>query len=365
MNVSIVIDCSNGDCGKGKMVNSLVNSPDDLVIRFSGGPNAGHTVIYNGIKHTFSSFGSGTLKGAASYFDRNTLVCLSSLQIEKEILNEKGVSPRLTIHPLAKLITPYDVLVGQRREQQKKHGSCGKGIFTTEKRNLDGYQLYAIDLLCPKIFKEKLKNIGNLYYGVSDLNNVRINQEVDFFMFSYESFIKDSNLKVDAINLENYVDNHIIFEGSQGILLDKDHGIFPNVTYANTTSKNIFNNEEYKPFLDANINRTNIYYMTRCYQTRHGNGYMSNEDEEKPVLINTDQEINVTNPWQGNFRITELDYDLLNYSLFVDSIYSNPYGELKKNIVVTCGDQRPDFVFDESLIENKENYNFLYYPGAE
>jgi len=136
----------------------------------------------------------------------------------------------------------------------------------------------------------------------------------------------------------------LIMEGSQGIMLDMDHGIFPNVTYANTTSKNaleVLRN-------GMGILDTEIFYVTRCYQTRHGNGWMS--DEKGLDLINNEEEINKTNDWQGSLRIGKLDYSLLNYAMEVDNFYSFPF---RKNLVVTCLDQLPHFEFDYSQIKQR------------
>jgi adenylosuccinate synthase len=75
---------------------------------------------------------------------------------------------------------------------------------------------------------------------------------------------------------------------------------------------------------------------------------MSNRNEIK--LINNQDEINVFNEWQKDFKIGEMDYDLLNYSLDVDNIYSEG---IKKNLVVTCLDQRPDFKFEYTNLNTR------------
>jgi adenylosuccinate synthase len=162
---------------------------------------------------------------------------------------------------------------------------------------------------------------------------------------SIEMMIKD----YDYLNqFEN-----IIFEGSQGIMLDMSHGIFPHVTYGSTTSKNAL---EIIKKLDGftNTEQIEIYYITRCYQTRHGAGWMSNEDSI--TLTNTQDEINVYNEWQKNFRIGEIDYKLLKYAYSIDNLYSK---DIPKNLVVTCLDQRPGFEFEYNKIKTrfKQIYN--------
>jgi adenylosuccinate synthase len=150
--------------------------------------------------------------------------------------------------------------------------------------------------------------------------------------------------------------DNLIFEGSQGIMLDMNHGIFPNVTYANTTSKNAIEISK-----KLNIKDIEIYYVTRCYQTRHGIGWMSGKDLMGEV--NNPDETNVLGEWQGEFRIKEIDYDLLNYAIGIDNIYS---GGLPKNLVVTCLDQRTNFKFEyHKLVVNFNNIFNSFSPDSE
>ena len=96
-----------------------------------------------------------------------------------------------------------------------------------------------------------------------------------------------------------------------------------------------------------------MFYVTRCYQTRHGEGWMSNNI---PVeLINTEEEINKQNIWQGDFRTGEMDYDLLNYAIKIDSEYCLDL-PIRRSLVVTCLDQRPDFTFDYSKITDVDDF---------
>jgi adenylosuccinate synthase len=156
---------------------------------------------------------------------------------------------------------------------------------------------------------------------------------------------KEFDMYMDAVrkikwNIKDYgylnTFNDLIFEGSQGVLLDMDHGIFPHVTYANTTSKNAIEICD-----KLHINNIETYYVTRAYSTRHGQGLFK---EKKIELINNKEEINFINEFQGKFKIGELDYSLLNHALRIDRIYNKNYSI--NNLVVTCMDQIPkDFKF--------------------
>lgn len=347
MKAHIVLGMQFGDEGKGRTVDYLTShSPNPIVVRFSGGQNCGHTVVKDGIKHIFGNFGSGTLRGAPSYFSEHCCIYLNAISREKEILEEKGFTPDLYVHPLTKMTTPYDIVFNQILERKNNHGSCGVGIGTTMKRHLNtGYKLHAMDLKYPSIFEAKLLNIKNYYIALVEQSGMYVRDFLEACELAERNFdlaIKENLFEIrDYDFLTDYED--IIFEGSQGILLDMDHGFFPNVTYANTTSKNaieILKLIEY-PFA------VNTYYITRCYQTRHGNGWMSNQE---PIeLINNEEEINVLNQWQGMFKIGELDYNLLNYALEIDNQY-NPF-KINKNLVITCLDQRPDFSFDYTKLK--------------
>lgn len=346
MKAQIVLGLGFGDEGKGNTVDFLASKEpsESVVIRFSGGQQAGHTVVKNGVKHVFSNFGSGTLRNVPTYFTEHCTIYPNTIWKEAQvILQNFKLFPVIGVHPFAKVTTPYDVaynrLLENRREN--KHGSCGLGIGTTMKRHFEtGYKLHVVDLLNPSIMLEKLAAIRKYYEelvketGLTEYQALLEPEEKTFFT----SVLDVTN---DLLSVASYdvllTKNNLIFEGSQGILLDMDHGIFPHVTYAYTTSRNAM---EICNKLEVPMEDREIYYITRCYQTRHGNGWMSNERNLN--LINNEEETNTENVWQGKFRMGEVDYNLLSYAVGVDHLYS-PY--CTRNLVVTCLDQRPDFTF--------------------
>lgn len=320
----IVIGLGYGDEGKGITTDFLCGKyPNSIVIRFSGGQQAAHTVFHKGIKHVHSSFTSGTLRNCPSYFSEHCTIHPTFLYNEYLELKEKGINPKLYIHPLAKVTTPFDVWHNINNNKNLKHGTCGKGVGATMKRNEGPYKLYAIDLIAPENFLiEKLKAIA-LYYGM---------QENEFLTEKLTLFL--DNIKKIKWNIINYeflkTFKTLIFEGSQGILLDMHHGIFPNVTYANTTSKNA-----YEICNKLNISNIENYYVTRSYLSRHGAGWMQNEDDI--ILKNNESETCTYNEYQKELRIGELDIELLEHALKIDGLYSKPKN---KNLVITCLDQR-------------------------
>ncbi len=341
----IVVGLGFGDEGKGITTDYLVYrkclASRTIVVRYCGGHQAGHTVVVDGKKHIFASYCSGTLRGAQSYLSE--FCCFYPPYIireEESLFKEHNIhSPKLNIHPLAMLTTPYDIAFNRIREKRLGHGSVGVGIGTTMQRNKGPYKLYAVDLLNKDILKQKLESVRSYYnselYPFKEAELKEYYKIVDAEMFFFLDDIAHMNVQIVPYNyLTNFRD--VVFEGAQGVLLDMEHGIFPNVTYANTTSKNAL------AICDKlGISDIEMYYVTRCYTTRHGEGWMPNET--KIELVNNQLETNVLNDWQGKFRVGELDYELLNYALACDNIYSAGHD---KHLVMTCLDQRPDKEID-------------------
>ena len=117
-------------------------------------------------------------------------------------------------------------------------------------------------------------------------------------------------------------------------MLDTDYGFFPHVTRSSCTARNAIMLLNTLPF-EFNIH---TYYITRAYQTRHGNGYMTNQDLDNEYIIDNPNETNTSDGMQGTFRKSVLDLDLLKYAISCDK-YENPDSE--RTMVVTCLDQVP------------------------
>lgn len=360
-NAKIVVGLIWGDEGKGITTDFLSSKDpsDTIVVRFSGGQQAGHNVKIDGVSHVHSSYGSGTLRGVPSYFSHYCTIYPVTMYREAVELYEKNVHPEHYIHPLINVTTPADVAYNRLTAPKTKHGSCGLGVGATMKRNIETpYKVYGIDLLHKETLSEKVKSVYQYYRDLIGADYPRLKELKELYeseLFYFNKYIDKIQFNIQSYDfLKEY--KNIVFEGSQGIMLDMDHGIFPHVTYSNTTSKNAI-----KIARDLGINDIEIFYVTRCYQTRHGAGWMSNQDEIK--LINTDDEINKYNEWQEDFKISEIDYDLLNQSFEIDNIYSEG---IPKNLVVTCLDQREGFMFDYSKLKTdfKQVFN-SYSPDSQ
>lgn len=338
MKTKIVVGLGFGDEGKGIATDYLCRqSQNPLVVRFSGGHQAGHTVVTEeGKRHVFSSFGSGTLQGAATYWSRFCTLYPLGFWNEATALQELGFSPLIYVDALAMVTTPYDVFHNRITERKNAHGSCGLGFGATVERNETPYKLYVQDLFYPIVSKQKLNAIAEYYrrknnYDYADeefLYTLEIFQRAIAAIMPMIRLVQEKEFFASILQQQLY--DTLIFEGSQGILLDMDHGFFPNVTRCHTTSRNALH-------LIANnsLPQAEIYYVTRAYQTRHGNGFLSNENLELRTCRNP-RETNQYNDWQGQQRQSVLDIDMLNYALQCDRNYS---GNTPKNLVITCMDQ--------------------------
>lgn len=332
-----VIDLGFGDGGKGRVVDFLASISDEktLVIRYSGGHQSAHQVVVeDNVSHVFSQFGSGTLQGKPTYYSKYCTVEPFGLVREFNELVNKNFNPIIYIDGKCPVTTPYDVTGNISLDSITKHGTCGVGFGETLKREDNFYSLLFEDILNPTVLKIKLKLISDYY-----INNGTLESDVIKFIkvcSLLSEYMDDNeyiNLTYDIpLHLSNY---NLIFESSQGLLLDQNFGFFPHVTRSSVGSKNILN-------LTDHIDE--LYLVTRAYQVRHGNGPMTNTDKPHNIKENP-VEKNVSDGIQGEFRKSILDLDLLEYSMNKDDYirYHN-----NKILVITCMD----------LIVN--NYMFTY-----
>ena len=312
-----IIGLQFGDEGKGITTDYHVSkSVYPLVIRYSGGQQAGHQVRVGDTRHIFSNFGSGTLRGADTYWSKFCTVDPIGMMNEYIVLLEKGILPTLYIDERCPVTTPYDAYHNQSVETVNQHGSCGIGVGATMGREEDFYSLTVGDLFTPSILKTKLQSIEKYYNHTNRIS-------IDSFLRSVDHLMDSNHIQKCYGIPENGYTEHI-FEGSQGLLLDQHYGFFPNVTRANVGTTNILE-------LSDDIE---LYLVTRAYQTRHGNGFMTNEDIPHNIKKN-EHETNLTNKYQGKFRRTILDLDLLEYAINKDE-----YIRFSKNktLVITCLD---------------------------
>ena len=372
-NCSIVIGSLWGDEGKGHMTDILCNKPNSLNVRFNGGAQASHTVVTpDNKRHAFRHFGAGTFAGAKTYLSKDFIVNTVAFCFERnELINVFNINPCEYVNPKCIVSTPWDIYINQAIETFRgnlRHGSCGFGINeTVERSKIEKFKITVIDLLFKDRLKEKLMTIQNEYVQMrlKSEYNLTINdlpdkyqklltdsENIDMFMFYAEEFI--ANVQIQETGFINKFDN-VVFEGAQGLLLDQNNtDYFPHVTTSNTGIKNVMNILSTLNYKEP----INIYYMSRCYITRHGAGPLKSEIPSKPYS-KIDDLTNIPNEFQGALRFGYLDFDLLAYEINKD--LKNLILPANINIVFTCLDQIDDCFkyYENNHLKSAKSSNFL------
>lgn len=303
MNWYSFIDIGFGDSGKGRVISEFCSSLKHraAVVRFNGGAQAGHTVKTNNIEHVFSHYGSGTLSRIPTYWSEFCPVNPMSLLEEFKVLTQKGIVPKLVIHPLAPVTLPVDVFANVSKENMR-HGTCGVGVGPTLKRQEETpWNITIGDARYSSIFQEKVR----LYYQEHDLST---------FMLPvyFEVVAQILNLiTISDYSYFHYIDD-VVFEGAQGFLLDRDRGFFPHVTRSKTDYTNIYKIMQHFG-ASPEILRRNL--ITRSYSTRHGNGPIIVGNNQIDQSIINPHETNVYNEYQGQFKTASLSSRLVGYAL--------------------------------------------------
>ncbi|MBF0343005.1 MAG: adenylosuccinate synthase [Nitrospirae bacterium] len=235
----IIVGAQWGDEGKGKIVDCLTEK-SEVVARYQGGHNAGHTVVIGKDKFILHLLPSGVLhKDKLCIIGNGLVVELSALVEEIEALKDRGVmvDRNLKVSKGAHIIMPYHATIDQLREAakgDKKIGTTGRGIGPayTDKAARTGIRV--VDLFFPDEFSEKVKNnlveknliIEKLYNG-TPFGFDEVYNKVMSFREKIEPFVDDTDVTINRCIEEG---KSILFEGAQGTMLDIDHGTYHCVT---------------------------------------------------------------------------------------------------------------------------------------
>jgi len=355
--IKAIIGSSWGDEGKGMVTDYFCSqfSPLEpiLNIRFSGGAQAGHTVVTpGGFRHVFSHFGAGSFnKNVDTYLAKDFIVNPILFWKEYDGLAKKGVSPKVYIHPQCKATLPLDMMVNQMVERHRgkdRHGSCGIGINETLVRNKSlkidnvvsnaGINFFLddfMDMVRADYSFRRLKELGVKNATIQDMeliNNKTIQQN---YIQQFNDMLSHCEVVGDEI-MDKY--NNWVFEGSQGLLLDKNNkSFFPNLTPGNTGVENIL------PYLSSGD--TEVCYVTRSYFTRHGAGAFPTECPKENIAGNLIDLTNHYNEFQGDFR-----YGYFDKGLFCDAVKrdAKKANGAKFSLAVTHLDKTGDKIVDGS-----------------
>jgi len=310
-----------GDESKGSCIDHYTRENNaELVVKYSGGSNCGHNVVLpDGTHHTFSQFGSGTFAGAATYLSQHVVFNPPALLSECNHLEAVGIKNpirRVAIHEDCLVTTPYHLLLNKIRETLRGdscHGSTGTGLNETKTHaeEFPGHAIRVRDLKDHKVLREKLLAIRGLTSPVNleGANHPSVKEYLEHFEDPHllDDFIVwclqvlDAGLRiVDSSYLQDQLKEKevIIFEGSQGALLDQEWGFHPHVTRSNCTFENALD------LLQGFTGPITKLGVIRAYHTRHGAGPFPTQCKCADTWI---EPHNQPQTFQGNFRVGYFD----------------------------------------------------------
>ncbi|MGE9212374.1 MULTISPECIES: adenylosuccinate synthase [Exiguobacterium] len=275
MSSVVVVGTQWGDEGKGKITDFL-SKQAEVVARYQGGDNAGHTIVFNDTKYKLHLIPSGIFYSDKTCVIGNGMVVNpKSLVTELAYLHERGVSTdNLRISNRAHVILPYHQLQDKLEEDAKgdaKVGTTLKGIGPCYMDKAARIGIRIADLLDKEVFAEKLKTVLAIknrmfvkMYEVDAIEFDDIFEEYYAYGQQFAKYVCDT-----SVVLNNALDEEqkVLFEGAQGVLLDIDHGTYPFVTSSNAASGGVSSG--------AGIGPSKIHHVVgvcKAYTSRVGDG---------------------------------------------------------------------------------------------
>ncbi|CAM2060882.1 adenylosuccinate synthetase [Desulfovibrionales bacterium] len=275
---TVVIGSQWGDEGKGKIVDLLTEAAD-VVVRFQGGNNAGHTLVVGERKVTLHLIPSGILHAGCRCCIGNGVVLdpeIFSREVNDLAAWGLDVSPgRLIVSPKVHLITPWHRELDDAREAARpkgqRIGTTGRGIGPCYEDKVGRIGIRAADLADPSLLRQKIKLVLNeknaLLVGLYDRKPLDLSNVLDWAL-GYADQILPYLGDVSAVIIEaQQAGKHVLFEGAQGVHLDIDHGTYPFVTSSSTVAGSAASGSGCG---SRGIDR--IIAVVKAYTTRVGSG---------------------------------------------------------------------------------------------
>ena len=318
---TLILGLQWGDEGKGKIVDNLSENTD-VVCRFQGGHNAGHTIKVNGEKTVLHLIPSGILhQNAQCLIGNGVVLALDALDKELNELKSRGIEfkDRFFVSSACSLILPTHVSIDQTRDKKESIGTTGRGIGPAYEDKIGRRAIRFGDLGNHNTLKVKVELLVNYHNRLlkdlykdkpHDVN--RVLNEIKKYQHLYEEFCVDSQ---DM--MYNWIKNKKtnLFEGAQGTLLDIDHGTYPYVTSSSTTAGGVSTGLGIGP---KYINK--IIGISKAYTTRVGEGPFHTElfDEDGELLAKRGNEFGATTGRPR--RCGWLDLVALKKAVFTNSV---------------------------------------------
>ncbi len=270
----VLVGAQWGDEGKGKMTDFLA-AQADIVVRYQGGANAGHTIVISGVEHKLNLIPSGILAGKMSVIAHGMMVDPRLLIDELERMEAAGCNASLLrISDAAHLIMPYHKILDVEEERLRgvnSLGTTGRGIGPASRDKAARWGIRVSDLLRPESFVEKvhvqLRRVNPLLekiYGVDPLDPEAISREYLEYAEHLRPHVCDTIL---LLNRSMEQGASVLFEGAQGTMLDLDMGTYPYVTSSNPTSGGVCTGTGVPP-----KRLSQVIGIAKAYTTRVGDG---------------------------------------------------------------------------------------------
>ncbi|TYT63392.1 adenylosuccinate synthase [Natrialba swarupiae] len=287
-----IVGSQLGDEGKGGVVD-LYGDAADVVARYQGGDNAGHTVVHDGEKYKLSLVPSGAVRGKVGVLGNGCVVNPRTLFDEISTLEEKGLSPDVRVAERAHVILPFHrVLDGieedVKSEDDQEVGTTGRGIGPTYEDKAGRRGVRVGDLLDPDVLRERLEYVVPQKRAlVEDVYGVDVEDledpdafDVDALFEEFHDFgerlaAEDMTVNASAFLTDAMADGQtVMFEGAQGTIIDIDHGNYPYVTSSNPTAGGAAVGTGLSPNVIA---EGEIIGIVKAYLTRVGSGPLPTE----------------------------------------------------------------------------------------
>ncbi len=285
MPVLVVVGAQWGDEGKGKIID-LLTERADIVARYQGGHNAGHTVVVGANEFILHLVPSGILhKGKTCIIGNGVVVDPAALLEEMDAMAKRGVKfdGHLLISKNAHLIMPYHKaldIASEKLKGTKKIGTTGRGIGPAYADKINRKGIRMADLLDPEVFREKLAcNTGEAnfllerFYDAPQVHLDQVYEEYMAYAKRLKKYITDTTLFLDESVGKK---KKILAEGAQGTHLDVDHGTYPFVTSSSPTAGGACTGLGIGP-----NTITEVVGIVKAYTTRVGSGPFPTELEDK------------------------------------------------------------------------------------
>jgi adenylosuccinate synthase len=319
----VLLGAQWGDEGKGKATD-LLGDRVDYVVRYQGGNNAGHTVVIGDQKYALHLLPSGILSpNVIPVIGNGVVIDPAVLLTEIKGLNERGIdTSKLKISTNAHLITPYHRTIDKVSERflgKSKIGTTGRGIGPAYADKINRIGIRVQDLFDPSILRQKIEaalhDKNQILIKVFNRKGITVDEVLDEYL-GYAQILKpyvvDTALLLDQALKAG---KNVLLEGSQGTLLDVDHGTYPFVTSSNPTAGGASTGSGIGP-----TKITRVIGILKAYTTRVGSGPFPTElfDEDGDALRKIGGEVGVTTG--RNRRCGWFDAPIARYAVRVNGL---------------------------------------------